>query len=118
MNYKKAIAAVIATILVSMIAALSGGNHVTPVQWTNIAISGVGACAIFQAPNVPFAKYTKTVLAVLMAVLSFVVTIVVPCTSFSGCHFSNVDLMQLAVIVLNTLGVWAVPNTPPLEGAR
>lgn len=116
-NYRKAIATVIATILVGIIAALSSGP-VTPLKWTNIAISAVTACMVFVAPNAPHAKFTKTILSVLMAVLSFAVTVVAPCASFAGCHVSNTDLMQVGVIILNCLGVWAVPNNPPIEGAR
>src|SRR5438128_868787 len=118
MNYGKAIGAVVATILVGLIAAMSSGAHIAPTQWVNIGISAAAACSVFYAPNVPGAKYTKTVIAIIMAVLSFALTIVAPCASFAGCHISNPDLMQVGVIILNCLGVWAIPNKPPIEGAR
>lgn len=117
LDYRKAIGAIIATILVGTIAAMSTGA-ITPLKWTNIAISGVTAAMVFAAPNVKGAKYTKTILSILMAVLSFAVTVVAPCASFAGCHVSQGDLMQVGVIILNCLGVWAVPNSPPVQGAR
>src|ERR1051325_9293275 len=109
MNYAKALAMVAATVLTAMVAAMTD-NHITTVEWINIFIAGVGACAVFAAPNVPGAKYTKAVLAALMAVLTFLVSAVAGCPHLSAVFtcLSRADLLQVGVIALGALGVWAV----------
>ena len=109
MNYAKALAAVAATVLSGIVVALMAGA-ITPVQWVNIAIAGIGACAVFAAPNVPGAMYTKSIIAVLTAVLTFISTVVAGCVNFSTCHISTADWLQVAVIALGALGIYAVPN--------
>lgn len=103
MNYSKAIAAVLATILAAIVAALGDGS-INPVEWINVAILAVGACAIFAAPNVPGAPVTKAILAVLSAVLVLL-------TSFIGDGMlTTSEWLQLAVAALGAAGVYAVPN--------
>lgn len=104
MNYAKAGAAVVATILSGVVAALTGDNTIGDVEWINIAILGVGALGIFAAPNVPGARVTKAVLAVLSAVLMLLVNLIVDGVTLS-------EWMQLGVAALGALGVYAVPNT-------
>ncbi len=103
MNYAKALAAVGATILSGVVAALTGDNHVSPVELVNVAILAVGACAVFAAPNVPGARYVKAVLAVLSAVLVLLVNIIADGVTVS-------EWLQLGVAALGALGVYAVPN--------
>lgn len=103
MNYAKAIAAVVATILSGLVAALMDGT-IDPTEWINVAILGVGALAVFAAPNVPGARYTKSVLAVLAAVLTLLVSLIPGGISLS-------DWLQIGVAALGALGVWAVPNS-------
>lgn len=103
MNYAKAGAAVVATILVALIAALSGDGVIASTEWVNVAIAGVGAAAVFAAPNVPGARYTKAILAVLAAVL----------TVLSSAILGGIDtteLLQILVVALGAVGVYAVPN--------
>lgn len=111
MNYQKAVLAVIATIFTAIIPVLSTSSHVTPSQWINVAITGITAAAVFAAPNIPGARYTKAIIAVLMAVLGFVVTAVANCPSFAGCHLATADWLQMGVLGLNAVGVFAVPNS-------
>jgi len=101
MEYAKAGLAVVATVLTALVAAFTGG--VTAVEWVNVAIAGVTAAAVFAAPNVPGAKYTKAVLAVLGAVLVFLTSAIIG-------GLSTPELMQLVVVALGALGVYAVPN--------
>jgi hypothetical protein len=103
MNYAKAGAAVVATVLVAVIAAMTGDNVISDVEWINTAIAGVGSLAVFAAPNVPGARYTKAVLAVLSAVLVLLVNLIVDGVTVS-------EWMQLGVAALGALGVYAVPN--------
>lgn len=105
MKYAKALLAVLATVVSAVIAALAGGGAMTPVAWVNVLLAGLGACAVFAAPNVPGARYTKAVLAV----LTTVGTALVPLLS-AGHAFTAADLLQLLVAALGAVGVFAVPN--------
>jgi hypothetical protein len=102
-NYSKAGAAVVATILSAIVAAMTGDNSIDAVEWINVAISGVGALAVFAGPNVPGSTITKAVLAVLSAVLVLLVNLIADGITIS-------EWMQLGVAALGALGVWAVPN--------
>lgn len=104
MNYAKALAAVLATVLSAVVAALTGDEVVSTVEWVNIAIAGVGAAAVFAAPNVPGAAYTKAVLAVLTAVLTLLADLLLVGP------LGTSEWLQLGVVALGALGVYAVPN--------
>lgn len=104
MNYAKALAAVIATVLSAVVAALTGDQLDSSVEWVNVAIVGVGAAAVFAAPNVPGAVYTKSVLAVLTAVLTLLADLLL----VGPLGIS--EYLQLGVAALAALGVFAVPN--------
>jgi hypothetical protein len=103
-TYAKFFAAVVATVLSGVVAALYSGNVVTNTEWVNIAIAAVGACAVFAAPNVPGARYTKSVLAVLTAVLTVLASVILG-------GVTTTEYIQIAVAALGALGVYAVPNT-------
>ncbi len=100
--YRKFYAAVLATILSAVVAASTDGA-ITHDEWVNVAIAGVSACAVFTAPNVPYARYTKSVIAVLMAVLTLLV-------SFISDGVSTPELLQLVIAGLGALGVYGVSN--------
>ena len=102
-KYSKAVAAVVVTVLSALVASLTGDNVISSVEWVNVAILGVGACAVFAAPNVPGAAYTKSVLAALTAGL------VVLASAIVG-GVSTVELLQIVVAALGAVGVFAVPN--------
>lgn len=103
-KYWKSILTVIATVITAVVAALSGNSGITAGEWVNVAIAGVGACAVFTGANVPGAVYTKTILAVLAAVLAFLTSAIVG-------GVSGTEWLQIAVIALGAIGVYAVPNT-------
>lgn len=103
MNYAKALAAVVATVLSGVIAALTGDNYIGDVEWINVAILGVGSLAVFAGPNVPGSRYTKAVLAVLSAILVLLVNLIVDGITVS-------EWLQLGVAALGALGVYSVPN--------
>lgn len=111
MNYAKSVAAVIATVLTAIIAALVGDAAISAVEWVNVAIAGVGAAAVFASPNVPGARYTKSILAVLSAVLMLLTSVIVD-------GITMTEWLQIAVAALGALGVYAAPYTfSPAEGA-
>lgn len=102
-NYWKAIIGVVVTVLSAVGASLTGDNVVSPNEWVNVAIAGVTAAGVFAAPNVPGAKYTKAVLAVLGAVL----------TALSSSIIGGVtatEAIQIVVAAAGALGVYAKAN--------
>lgn len=110
-KYAKFIAIVVATVLSAISAALLGDNVISPQEWVNIAILGVGALGVFAAPNVPGAAYTKSILAALAAGLTVLASVIV-----GGVH--TVELIQIALAALGAVGVYAVPNQPKYDVAR
>lgn len=102
-KYSKSIAAVVATVLSALYLAL-GDNSISSTEWVNVAIAGVGAAAVFAAPNVPFAKYTKSVIAALTAGL-----VVLQSAITDG--VTQTELIQISIAVLGAVGVYAVKNT-------
>lgn len=102
-KYTKSILAVVATVVAGLVAALSGDNTISSTEWVNVAILGVGACAVFAAPNVPGANYTKSVIAVLTAVLTVLASAIVG-------GLSVTELLQIATAALGAVGVYAFPN--------
>lgn len=104
MNYGKAFAAVAAALISAAVAALAGDQNIDPVEWVNIAIAGTTAAAVFAAPNVPGARYTKSVLAVLGAVLMLLTSVITD-------GIAATEWLQLLLAALGALGVYAVPYT-------
>lgn len=105
MTYAKALAALLATILSGVVAAMTDG-HVTTSEWINVAIAGVGVAAVWAGPNVPGARYTKAILAVLTAALTFLASAI-------SDGVTTAEWLQVALAALAALGVWATPNKDP-----
>lgn len=110
MKYAKLVLAVLATLLAALVAVTTDGI-VTDVEWINVSIAGTGAAAVFAAPNVAGARYTKAVLAVLAAVLTFLVSAITD-------GLTTPEALQIGVIALGALGVYAVPNHGDMLDAR
>ena len=109
MNYAKAAMAVLATVVAAVVAAMTGDNTVSATEWVNVAIMGAGAAAVFAAPNVPGAAYTKAILAVIVAALTVAASAIVG-------GITTVEWMQIGLAAAGAIGVYAVPNdggTPP-----
>lgn len=109
-KYSKFIAIVVAAVLSALSAALVGDNIISPQEWVNVAILGVGAAGVFAAPNVPGAAYTKSILAVLAAVLTVLATVIVG-------GVGTAEIIQMILAGLGALGVYAVPNKPKYDAA-
>lgn len=107
-NYAKGIAAIIAAVLAAIVPALSGDNRIDASEWVNVVLIGLGACAVLAAPNVPGARYTKTVLAVLTAVATTLASLI-------SDGISLTDWLQVALAALAALGVYQLPYTPQLQ---
>lgn len=110
-KYWKAALMVVATVLSAVVAAMLGDNNVSPTEWVNVAILGVGSASVFAAPNVPGAEFTKTVIAVLTAVLAVLASAIVG-------GVTNVEWMQIALAGLGAVGVFAKANEGQYWGKR
>ena len=103
--YWKSVVAVIVAVLSAALAALTGDNNISSTEWVNVAIAGVTAAAVFAAPNVPGARYTKSVLAVLGAVLAVLASAIVG-------GITQTELLQIVLAAAGALGVYAKSNQP------
>lgn len=108
-KYSKFIAAVVATVLSAIVAALTGDGVVSATEWVNVAIAAVGAAGVFAAPNVPGSRYTKSVLMALAAVLTLLASLIVG-------GLTGSEVMQLVIAGLGAVGVYAIPNKPTSVG--
>lgn len=104
-KYTKFLVQAVITVLVALAAVWAGG--VTPVEWVNVAIVGVGALSVFAAPNVPGAEYTKGILSALTAGL-----VVLTSAITGGLVF--VEVVQIIVAAAGTVGVFGFKNQPEL----
>jgi hypothetical protein len=100
-KYSKLIVAVLVTVATALSGVLTDG--VTSAEWINVAVAAVGAAGVFAAPNVPGAKYTKAILAVLAAVLSFLVSAITD-------GISGQEWLQVLILAAGAVGVYSVPN--------
>lgn len=100
-KYKKLFVSVAAAGLAALGAVVTGG--VTSIEWVNVAIAVVTAASVFAAPEVPGAKYTKTVLAVFGAVL-------VALTSYITGGIHGDEWYQLLAVAIGALGVGTFTN--------
>lgn len=105
MNYWKAVASIVATVLAAVAAALTGDQNIDATEWLNVLILGTGAAAVLTAPNVPGAKYTKLVLAVVTAVATAAASLILD-------GISGTDWLQLALAGLAAAGVYVAPYAP------
>lgn len=102
--YWKGILAILATLLSAVGAALAGDEVISSNEWVNIAIAGVTAAGVLAAPNVPGAKYTKTVLAVLGAGLAVMASAIIGGITYT-------EWIQIAIAGFGAVGVYAKRNT-------
>lgn len=104
-TYAKSVLAVIAAGISAAIVALTGDQLIDDVEKINIAIAVVTAAAVFTGPNVAGARVTKSVLAVLGAVLTLAVNLIADGITAS-------EWLQLLMAALGALGVYFIPNRP------
>lgn len=102
-TYAKSVLAVIAAGISAAIVALTGDAVFDDVEYINVAIAVVTAAAVFTGPNVRGANVTKSVLAVLGAVLTLAVNLIADGITVS-------EWLQLGMAALGALGVYFVPN--------
>lgn len=101
--YAKSIGMVLMTVVTAIVAALTD-DVVSTSEWINVAILGFGAASVFTAPNIPGAKHTKVVLAVLVAALTAV-------ASFLTGGITVAEWLQVLVAAAAAVGVYALPKS-------
>lgn len=105
MQYAKAAAAVVAAGASAVLAALTADETISTLEWVNILIAIATAASVFTAPNVPGARVTKFVLAVIMTGLTAVVNIV------GSDATTDTSWWQLLTAGAGAILVYAVRNT-------
>lgn len=107
-QYSKLAVQVAGTVLAALLPLVTKGS-LGATEWLNVAIIGVGACAVFTGPNVAGAKYTKVVLSGLTAALTVLASAIV----------GGVDAaegIQIVLAVLSAVGVYSANNVYPAMG--
>lgn len=103
MAYLKLFMQVVVTFALAIVAAMTGDDVITSVEWVNVAIVAVTAGSVFYAPNIPGAPITKFVLSALGAVL------VVLASSITD-GLQTVEIIQMVIAGAGAVGVYAIPN--------
>ncbi len=102
--YWKSVVAVIVAVLSAVGAALTGDETISNNEWVNVAIAGVTAAAVFAAPNVPGARYTKAILAVLGAGLAVLASAILGGVTYT-------EWIQIILAGAGAVGVYAKSNS-------
>jgi peptidoglycan/LPS O-acetylase OafA/YrhL len=107
--YAKAAAAIVAAGASAVLAALSGDQTISDLEWINILIAIAAAASVFAGPNIPGARATKFVLAAVMVALTAAVNFISDTTG-------PTNWWQLLIAAAGAGLVYAVRNsteTPP-----
>jgi hypothetical protein len=108
-EYGKSFAAVLVAAIVAAYQALTGDHHISAVEWVSIAIAGVTAVGVYVIPLAPNAKWSKSAVAAILAVLQILTTAIL-----GGIGIDEVLLM--AITAAGALGIYVAPaiTTTPI----
>jgi drug/metabolite transporter (DMT)-like permease len=109
MKYGKAIVAILAAAAVAVFQARSGDQRIGPTEWVAVAIAAVSAVGVYLVPLAPHAKWTKTAVAVLLAVLQALATVILG-------GLGTDELITLLITAMGAAGVYLAPAVSPLPG--
>ncbi|MET0492929.1 MAG: hypothetical protein ABW000_07325 [Actinoplanes sp.] len=102
--YGKAWAAVITAAVVAAYQALSGDQHVDPTEWVSIAIAAMTVVGVVVVPLSPAAKWAKTAVGVLLAVLQLLTTVILG-------GLQPDEILLLLITAAGAGGIWIAPAT-------
>lgn len=101
-KYGKAVAAVIYAALTAAYQISAAGGVPDATGWVQIGIAGVTAVGVYLVPLAPSAPWTKTAVAVVLAALQVLVTVVA----------GGVDTNELLMIAIAVFGALDIRNAP------
>jgi hypothetical protein len=103
--YLKPLAQLGATVLSALLVVLTSQDHISNVDWVNIAITGLGAVMVLGAGNFPegFWSHTKAYVSAAMAALVTLNSILV-----TGANLDRANWIEIIMAFLAALGVVAV----------
>ena len=102
--YGKAVVAVLVAAIVTAYQALGGDGRVEPEEWVSIAIAATTAVGVYLIPLAPHARWAKSAVAVVLAVLQILVSAIL-----GGIGADEVLLMLITAA--GALGIYAAPAT-------
>jgi hypothetical protein len=101
-KYGKAIVAVLVAAVVYAYQALSGDGHISATEWVSVAIAGVTALGVYVVPLAPGAKWAKTAVAVVLAVLQIMTTAILG-------GLGTDELLLMLITAAGAAGIWIAP---------
>ncbi len=102
-KYGKALASAFFAVLVAVYTALNGDNRIDGLEWIVVAIAFTNAVGVYLVPLAPQTRYSKTAVAVVLAVLQVLTTVIV----------GGIDSTEWILVLLSVgqaLGVAAAPS--------
>lgn len=105
-KYGKAIVAVLAAAAVALYQSYSGDRTIEPVEWVSIAIAFTTAVGVWLIPLAPQAKWSKTAVAVVLAVLQALTAVILD-------GLGPDEIVLLIITVAGALGVYIAPAVSP-----
>jgi hypothetical protein len=108
-KYGKLVVAVLTAAIVTAYQALSGDNHIDAVEWVSVATAFVTALGVWLTPLAPHAKWAKTGVAVVLAVLQVLTT-----TILGG--LGTDEILLMLITAAGALGIYVAPATSPTPG--
>lgn len=109
MKYGKSLIAALTAAVVVGYQALSGDQNIEPAEWVSIAIALVSALGVYVVPMSPYAKWGKTAIAVVLAVLQIMTTAILG-------GLGPDELLLMVIAAAGAAGVYVAPaitETPP-----
>jgi hypothetical protein len=109
-KYGKAAVAVIVAAIVVAYQALSGDGHIEPTEWVSVAIAAATAIGVYLIPLAPSARWTKSALAAVLAVLQ------IGTTAILGGIGAD-ELLLMVITAAGALGIYIAPAASDPAGA-
>lgn len=108
-KYGKAIVAVIVAAIVVAYQALSGDGRIEAPEWVSIAIAGATAVGVYVIPLAPGARWAKSALAAVLAVLQILTTAILG-------GIGPDELLLMLITAAGALGIYVAPATSTPAG--
>lgn len=101
-KYGKALVAVIVAAIVVAYQALSGDGRIEAPEWVSIAIAAATAVGVYLIPLAPGARWTKSVLAAVLAVLQILTTAILG-------GIGADELLLMVITAAGAVGIYVAP---------